>query len=176
MSEEMNTQPTSGAELRNKARTLVTNPETGNTFLLRRPSIPQLVAVNVLPENYVGKALANEKTEGESGDGEAPDDGFTTDAEILSGDAIRRAYVLASCLKPRIVKNPTADDECEYEDLLPSDRIFIHNWAAGFQKVEAEGGELDGESLHTFSGSERTAAGADVPLPAPEPGERVGAV
>jgi hypothetical protein len=104
-------QAISGKALRGKTRHFVTCPETGNTYLMRRPNITHLINSGALPENFVAKTLQVLGREIK------PESNELTDADLLKGEAVMRAMVTAAMLQPRIVENATTDDECEFYDI-----------------------------------------------------------
>ena len=144
---DIQTQPVSGAALRSKARQLITNPETGNTYLVRKPTFVQVIKTGVLPADYVSEVAKRRaqkaQEEGEEGRGDSAAPNLWTEEAILEGDSITRAYVTAALIQPQIVEDPQADDECAYEDIPESDRQFIYLWAVGRQSLEVKAEELD---------------------------------
>ncbi len=167
----------SGAALRAKARQYITNPETGNTFYARRPTLEKVIEIGELPAALVAQIVT--KPEDEEGEAAEPSDEEKKRA-VLTFEHIRRAVVTAALLNPRVVKAPEADDECSYADILPSDRLYIHSWVKGTAPgatVATEGGAVAVKDLTGFPAGgrrgERAGAGDDA---GDERAEPVGAV
>lgn len=153
MSEET-IQPTSGAALRAKARPFITNPDTGNTYQVRKPTITDMIKVGVLPENFIAKSITA------VAQGNIPS-GELTDEDLKNTEAVRRVAVTCAINgggKLRVVEHAEADDEIEYEDILLSDREYIHKWTKGETEgatVETKDGEVTQLELDNFSSLER---------------------
>jgi hypothetical protein len=147
-------QPTSAAALRAAARPFITNPDTGNTYQVRRPTLASLIKANVMPENFFSRAL--ERVAKKDFDGEL------TDQDLLHSDEVKRLVVTHCLFKPRVVDVVTdadADDVIEYEDIPGSDRAYIHAWFQGTLEsstVETTSGEVTQTELDTFSPVERS--------------------
>ena len=144
-------QVVSGAALRAKARPFITNPETGNTYQVKRPSLTAMIKSGVLPENFVAKSLTSLARREE-------DDAELTDRDILNSEAVRRATVTYALLNPRVVENAQAEDEVEYDDIPTADRDYIHAWVDGTLEsatVETGDGEVTQGELATFPPVER---------------------
>lgn len=135
---------TSGAELRKKSRHLVKCPETGNVYLMRKPTITDLINSGVLPENFVAKTLES-AAKPEDEHEEAQEEKRTlTDQDILRSEASKRAMITAGMLMPRIVENAVEDDEIEYLDIPATDRAHLAQWTRGElpeMKVETTDGQ-----------------------------------
>lgn len=150
----MTDQPTSAASLREKARPLIINPATGNTYRVRRPTLASLIKAKVMPENFFAKSMERvaKKDFGESG---------LTDEDLLRSDEVTRMIVTLCLLSPRVVDEVKDgdDDAVEYEDIPPEDRNFIHAWYRGALEastVETQSGEVAQSELDTFSPVEQS--------------------
>jgi hypothetical protein len=137
----------SGKALREQSRNYVTNPETGNTYLMRKPLMSDLIKANVLPENFVAQTLVNLGRE-------AQGNAELTDRDLLESEGVQRALVTASMMLPKIVETAIEEDEIEYKDIPASDRNYLFRWCTGklpAREVETEGGEpVTISQLETF--------------------------
>jgi hypothetical protein len=136
---------TSGAELRKKSRELVKCPETGNVYLMRKPTITDLIVSGALPENFVAKTLEAVGKTAEEEESEAQETRSLTDQDILRSEASKRAMITAGMLLPRIVENAVEDDEIEYKDIPASDRAHLAKWTRNElpeQNVETSNGQV----------------------------------
>src|SRR5947209_9071391 len=94
MSEAANEQRNgvTGEALRAKARPWITNPETGNSYRVRKPTIATLIKSGVLPENYVGQMLDEAAKSGDIEPAEERERPLT-DKEILESETVKQVIV-----------------------------------------------------------------------------------
>jgi hypothetical protein len=188
--------PISGAALMAKATELITNPETGNTYRVRRADWADLIEVDDIPENFVGEALIRIYNREAEAIAQARADADTEveppaevepqpvrDEVLRDREIMRRAWVTASLVSPRVVKEPKADDEVTYKAIPLSDRIFIDNWArrrAVDATVKTDNGarEVKVSDLRNFPAESEhgggAGAGGDAAGERPEPVAAVG--
>lgn len=161
----MSEQATSGAELRRKARRLVTCPVTGNSYLMRKVSMSVLLTAGTMPENFVSRTL---KELGPADD--APTAARqASDNDLALLEKAARTLITAAMLEPRIVERAEADDEVEYEDIPPEDRQYLYKWINNqvpdvpVETIEGEGATVEAVENFPVSGERGTApvAGTD---------------
>jgi hypothetical protein len=128
-------QPTSAAALRARSRPTITNPETGNSYVVRRATTESMIKSGYLPDDFFftqAQALTEDVPEDEGADKLTADKliGFKDD-NLLRVEAITRAIVAQCLLRPRVVKavEDDADESVvEYEDIPAPDRQYIRAW------------------------------------------------
>lgn len=144
-------QTVSGKKLREQARQYVTCPDTGNTYLMRRPMMADFVKVGGLPENFIAQTVVSVGRDASSG-------GELTDKDLVDAETLQRVLLTASMMMPRIVENALEDDEVEYRDIPQSDRNYLFAWCNSSlpeTKIQTEGGEVTVGDLETFPARQR---------------------
>jgi len=160
---------TSAAELRAKSRPTITNPETGNSYQVRRVSGEALIKSGYLPDNFFyeqakGVMLATDEDEQPDEKKKLDPESLTyfKDDNLLRVNAATRAIVTCCLLKPRVVErveDESDPDTVEYEDIPLSDRAYIRAWydyRLEDQKISLEdGGEVTRREAVNFPAGER---------------------
>jgi hypothetical protein len=143
---------TKASEWRNKTlKPIELELPSGLTVLVRKPPLHLWIARGKLPENIVQASLNIQPGQ--------------TSPPPLSNDQLRslfkfvREVVTTTVVEPRIVENPTSDDEISPDDVPLDDANFIFAWAmAGGatppeQKIENQDGsvaQVDVTDLRAF--------------------------
>ncbi len=164
---------TGGASLRAKSRVKITNPDTGNTYTVRRPTTQSMIKSGHLPDDFfytqAGRLFADQQAapgdnpaEGEETPEENRDLSGFKDQNLLRVEAITRAIVTASLFWPRVVERveDEADESVvEYDDIPASDRDYIRAWYE-YRLEEStvalkDGGEVKTGEVKTFPAGEQ---------------------
>jgi hypothetical protein len=154
-----NEQVASGAELRRKARPFLKCP-SGNVYQVYRPKASTVLKSGELPENFLTTSLIAMEER-------IKKDEPLVDEDLLTLERARVATVSAALLNPRVVANPTEEDEIQYEDIPPDDAEFIYKWIRNGSPdipVGLKGGDVSSiEDIGNFSedtqGKQRAGAG-----------------
>lgn len=118
-----------------------TNPETGESFFLRRVDLFAEVLEGYLPSNLTADAVMAWRETGVGGDSPLPE----ISKEDGEKNLARMARIIQeSCVLPKIVLEPKGDDEIALKELDGKDAIFISRWATGqIGNVEVGGKVMD---------------------------------
>lgn len=119
----------------------VTNPETQEKFYLRRVGAMASMLAGYMPHELTNKAIAAWKEKGVEVGGET-----TTPTPVVE-DGERQLQLMGkvvaqSCVIPKLVVNPQAEDEIDPGDLDDKDVLFIFRYATG--QVNAQGVSMVG--------------------------------
>lgn len=110
----------------------VTNPETRESFYLRKVGTMAPMLAGYIPHHLTVDAITAWKEKGVGDD--SPQSQVVTQEAIAEGqkDLQLMARVVAeACVIPKIVPKATKDDEIEMADLDDKDVLFIFRWASG---------------------------------------------
>lgn len=136
-----------------------TNPETGEKFLIRRVNAMAYAMAGELPRGLTMEAVEGWKEEGV--EVETPQGKMVLGPkEIAAGRRniqLMGRIIVESLVTPKVVENPTEDDEITLADLDDSDAQFIVRVATGQTgTVALQGGGAmnvaDLKSLHKTTG------------------------
>lgn len=119
----------------------VVNPETKEKFLLRRVGAMASMLAGYMPHNLTNKAIKAWKEKGIEVEGETK----VTPQQAADGEKelqMMAKIVHQACVLPKLVANPTADDELDPSELDDKDVMFIFRFATG--QVNASGVPLVG--------------------------------
>lgn len=120
----------------------VTNPETGEQFFLRRVGAMAHMIAGHMPHDLTNTAIEGWKEAGLEVEGEAKTSTPKAIDESQRDLALMGKVVAQSCVIPKLVNNPTKDDELDPADLDDKDVLFIFRYATG--QVNAQGVSLIG--------------------------------
>lgn len=115
---------------------------SGAEFTLRRPNLKAYLSSGQLPTSLLKKMMQLSKRS-KSYATEAMAE--MTEEETVSMLVYQGSVLKEVCVSPRIVDNPTADDELAFTDLTDEDIEFITKWA-----FNAEAGGVEGENVAQF--------------------------
>jgi hypothetical protein len=162
-------QPTSAAALRAKSRQSITNPGTGNTYIVRRATSDTMIKSGHLPSDFFFEQAQRITQDADDEDDRATPANLTSeelggfkDDNLLRVGEITRAIVSCCLLSPRVVER--VEDEAdasviEYEDIPPEDRAYIRAWyeyRLDEQKIKLEsGGEVTRQEAENFPAGKR---------------------
>lgn len=98
---------------------------SGMEFVLRRPNIALFQDMGTLPQAFGGKVQGTDKG--------AMIDAFNALSDQQKAKRIEQAATIVRfiCIDPKIVENPTKDDEIAPEDVTLEDFNALCEWAVG---------------------------------------------
>lgn len=139
----------------------VTNPETNESFYLRRVGAMALLVAGQMPASLTAEAVKAWEQEGVEG-AEAnaqvkqPTDEGQRDTKLIA------RVVSQACVIPKLVDGATAEDELDPAELDDKDLLFIFRWATGqVGSVPMKGGEtMNVADLKSVRKKPRRSAGA----------------
>ena len=163
------TQPTSAIHLRAKSRQTITNPATGNTYLVRRASAEAMIKSGHLPDDFFFEQAELVMRDEAEADDDATSDKLTADRligfkddNLIRVEAITRAVVSTCLLSPRVVakvEDETDESAVEYDDIPIEDRTYIRAWyeyRLDEQKIALkDGSEVTRREVSNFPAGER---------------------
>src|SRR5262245_51103205 len=108
----------------------ITNPETGESFFVRRVGAVAYAAAGQLPYSLTAEAVPKWKEAGvEVAGGDVTEQKKL--AESQKSVQLMARIVVEACVTPKIVQVPANDDELALEELDDSDLVYIFKWATG---------------------------------------------
>ena len=115
---------------------------SGAEFTLRRPNLKAYLSSGQLPTSLLKKMMQlSKRSKAYATEAMAE----MTEEETVSMLVYQGSVLKEVCVSPRIVDNPTADDELAFTDLTDEDIEYITTWA-----FNAEAGGVEGENVAQF--------------------------
>lgn len=120
-----------------------TNPETGESFLLRKVGAMAAMIAGHMPAALTADAVQAWEEEGVEGATSEPKPNREDASEAERDMRLMARVVAQACVSPKLVSPATKDDELDPADLDDSDVLFIFRYATGqVSGVSMQGGQV----------------------------------